>query len=117
VVMSALLLFVLAPKLALPAMLVFPMALLGPALVQARATRASVQRQDDDAQVLSALQEGFSGHHVAKAFGLDEHLLMQLSEKLETLRRSSARVTFLGLLGERSANIGILVLDLSLLGA
>ncbi len=110
------LLFVLDWRLALLAMLVFPLALAGPRFLAARATAASYARKQDESRVLGALHESLGAQAAVKAFGLEARLLEQFGERLRTLVGSSTRTAFLGALVERSASIGILILHVGVLG-
>ena len=110
------LLFVLDWRLALLAMLVFPLALAGPRFFAGRATAASYARKQDESRVLGALHESLGAQAAVKAFGLEARLLEQFGERLRTLVGSSTRTAFLGALVERSASIGILILHVGVLG-
>ncbi len=117
VVASTSLLFVLDWRLALVAVLVFPLALAGPRLIAPRATRASYARNLEEARVLSHVQENISAQPVVKAFGLQDLARGGFRERNLTLMRSGVRLGFVNSLLERSANFGIHFLQVLVLGA
>src|SRR2546425_7838698 len=63
---------------------------LGPAL-----SRTSLQRQQDLAEATSTLQENLGAQALVKAFGLQQRVISDYARVLNTLFRSSLRLTFL----------------------
>ncbi|HYC57264.1 MAG TPA: ATP-binding cassette domain-containing protein [Candidatus Binatia bacterium] len=116
VVASSILLFVLDWKLAMLAMLVFPMSLLGPRVLAPRATTASFGRKKDEAQALAQVQENIAAQPVVKAFALARSANAAFEVRNRILVHSAVRVGFLGALVERSATIAIYVLQVAVLG-
>jgi ATP-binding cassette subfamily B protein len=116
VVFSTILLFTLEWRLASLAMLVFPLSLLGPRILVPRASAASYERQQQEAHVVTAVQEDLAAQPVIKAFGLEQQRLLHFTQRLEALVQSSTRVGFLSALVERSAGISILMLQVVVLG-
>jgi ATP-binding cassette subfamily B protein len=116
-VISASLLFVIEWRLALVAMLVFPLSLAGPRFFAARATSAGYERKGQEARVLGAVHEGLASRAAITAFGLEQHVAERFASRLAQLVRSSTRTAFFGALVERSASIGILILHVVVLGA
>lgn len=114
---SAFLLFTLDWRLASLSMLVFPLSLLGPRIFAPRASSASYERKQQEAQLITAVQESLDAHPVTKAFGLEPHMQARFRERLGELASNSIRVGFLSALVERSAGSGILVLQVVIIGA
>ena len=116
VVIGTTLLFILEWRLAVIASLVFPLALIGPRLVAPHASRASRDRKNQEASVLSDVQESISARQTVRAFRLEEAMRGRFAGRVDDLVISSTRTSFLGALVERSAGIGILFLQVVVLG-
>jgi ATP-binding cassette subfamily B protein len=104
------LLFVLDWKLALGALLVWPVALFGPHRFAPRAVSSSYEKSQLEAAALSLVQENLSGQAVVKAFGLEQTWLTSFDRRNSSLRTKSAYSAFVGALVERSAVAGVYVL-------
>ena len=104
------LLFVLDWKLALVAMLVWPVALFGPHRYAPRAVTSSYEKSQLDAAAVSVVQENLSGQAVVKAFGLEELWRARFDRGNTSLRRKTAYSMFVGSLVERSAVAGVFTL-------
>jgi ATP-binding cassette subfamily B protein len=113
---SAFLLFTLDWRLALLSMLVFPLSLFGPRFFAPRASAASYERKQQEAQVVTAVQESLDAHTVVKAFGLESHMQAHFQDRLKELAHNSVRVSFFSALVERSAGSGILALQVLIIG-
>lgn len=113
---STVLLFTLEWRLALLAMLVFPLALLGPKFFAPRAALASYQRKQHEANLMVALQENLGTQVPIKAFGLEQQMQRHFTRHLSDLVASSMRVGILSALVERSAGMGILLLQVLVMG-
>jgi len=111
VVVSTFLLFALDWRLALVAMLVWPFCLIGPQALAPRATVASYQRKQEEADTITLVQENVSAQGVVKAYSLERPAITSFGKRNANLSRSSVRLSFLSALMERSAGIGILVLQ------
>ena len=116
VVLGTALLFVLEWRLALIAALVFPLALIGPHLVAPRATLASRDRKNVEAGVLRTVEENIAARPMVRAFSLEAAMGERFHRRVDDLVASSTRTAFLGALVERSAGIGILFLQVVVLG-
>jgi ATP-binding cassette subfamily B protein len=97
-------------------MLVFPLSLLGPRLIVPRASAASYDRKQQEAHVVTTVQENLATQPVIKAFSLEQQRLSHFTQRLGALVQSSARVGFLSALVERSAGISILILQVVVMG-
>jgi ATP-binding cassette, subfamily B, bacterial len=104
------LLFVLDWKLALGAMLVWPVALLGPHRFAPRAVTSSYEKSQLEAATLSVVQENLAGQAVVKAFGLERTWVTSFDRRNASLRSKSAYSAFVGAMVERSAVAGVYVL-------
>jgi len=103
------LLFVLEWRLALVALLMFPFVFLGPELLDRRAASASYGRKQQEARVVTTVQQTFSAPAIVKAFGLERYMLLSFTEQLRALAQTSIQVGFLSALMERSSLIGFLL--------
>jgi ATP-binding cassette subfamily B protein len=115
--LSIVLLFVIEWRLALVALLVFPLSLAGPRVFARPATAAGYERKQDESRVLTALHEAMAARPAITAYGLEAHLTDRFAGGLSRLVHSSTRTAFLSALVERSAGIGILTLHVIVLGA
>ena len=116
VILGTVLLFILEWRLALVAALVFPLALLGPRLIAPRATSASYQRKTIESHVLKEVQENLVSGQVIRSFGLESWMRARFARRVDDLVTISTRTAFLGALVERSAGVGILLLQVIVLG-
>ncbi len=103
-------------KLALVAMLIFPLTLLGPRFIAPRAVRASYDQKVNEAATLSVVQENIGAQTVVKAFGLQRQSLGWFNTRNRVLRGVMARATFLNTMVERSITISVLMLHLLVFG-
>jgi ATP-binding cassette subfamily B protein len=116
VVFGTVLLFALDWRLALLAVLVFPIALFGPRLIAPRASEASYARKNMESDVLKELHEHLAVRHIVRAFGLEGWMRARFARRTDALVTISTRTAFLSALVERSATIGILFLPVVILG-
>jgi ATP-binding cassette subfamily B protein len=116
VVLGTSLLFLLDWRLALIAVLVFPLSLLGPRLVAPRASHASYDRKTVESDVLRDVQENIVTRQMIRGLGLEAWMRERFTRRVDDLVGSSTRTAFLGALVERSAAIGILFLQVIVLG-
>jgi ATP-binding cassette subfamily B protein len=116
VVVTSVLLFVLDWRLALMAMLIFPLCLIGPRFFAVRASAAGFQRRQDEGSMLASVQESLATHRVTEAFGLAKYSFDKFRSDSERLARSMLRVGFLSALVERSAGVGVMIIHVLVLG-
>lgn len=109
------LLFTLDQRLALLSLLVFPLAWLGPRFLVGRASSAALARRDDEASLLAQVDEQVAAQKVLRAFGLSAQSREQFDHLARVLDGNVRRQHFLGALVERTANAGILLLNVLLL--
>lgn len=109
------LLFWLDWRLALVAMLIWPLCLLGPRTFARRAVAASYVRKQDEGGTLAMVQENVQSQPVVKAFNLQGEVSRQFGRHNARLTASVRRVAFLSALVERSAGLGIMQLQVLVL--
>ena len=116
VLACTILLFLLDWRLALAAMLIWPLCLGGPRIFAPRASAASYRLRQEEAQTLSCIQENVAAQAVVKAFGLERLSVASFEHRNRLLADSRIRFAFLSAMVERSAAIGIHILQVSILG-
>ena len=110
------LLFWLSPEMAVVAMAIFPLMLLGPRLFAPRAVEAGYILKRRQADALSAAGETLGAQKFVRAFGLQRRVAVWYGHRNAQARRAAVRVRFLEALIERSAAISILALHLVVFG-
>jgi ATP-binding cassette subfamily B protein len=116
IVITTALLFALDWRLALMAMLVWPLASVGPWLLTPRSEDVAFTLKEQLGGAMSTAQAHLGAPALIKAFGLEPWSRWVFGEQDRALTRGSARGAFLGALIERSANTGILVLWVGIFG-
>src|SRR5262249_11201768 len=81
--LNTVLLFLLNYRLALIAMLIWPLSLIGPRYFGPRAVKSSYQKREMESGMLSAVQEMVLAQPVVKAFGLELPVLAGFSQRNE----------------------------------
>ncbi|MBL8832290.1 MAG: ABC transporter ATP-binding protein, partial [Rhodospirillales bacterium] len=110
------LLFWLSPQMAVIAMAIFPLTLLGPRLFAPRAVEAGYTLKRRMADAMSSAGESIGAQKLVRAFGLQRHLARRYRSRNAHVRRGAFRVRFFEALIERSAAIAVLVLHLAVFG-
>jgi ATP-binding cassette subfamily B protein len=113
---SSVLLFVLDWRLALVAMLVWPLTLVGPRIFAPRVSEASYRRKIDEARILTFVQQNMNAQPILRTFELTDWALAGFRGENARLHRSMVRVGFFGALVERSAGVGIMFLQVAIMG-
>ncbi|MBC7822068.1 MAG: ATP-binding cassette domain-containing protein [Planctomycetaceae bacterium] len=116
VLSSTVLLFLLDWRLALLAMLVWPVCLLGPRWTAPKAIAASYEKRDGEAVTASQVQENVAAQQVVKVFNLTDHSLTNFDTQNEELSSLTRRLHFFSSLVERSSTIGNTLLQVLVLG-
>jgi ATP-binding cassette subfamily B protein len=116
VISHSILLAVLDWRLALLALLVCPIIVLGPRVFTPRASRASTERREMEGGVLARIQENLAAQPVVQALTLQQRLIAQFSQHNDALADSTRRGSYLGSLVERSAGSGILLMQVAITG-
>ena len=109
------LLIYLNTELGLLALLIIPIALIGPRLITPRAVAASYEVKRAQAGELGVVQENIGAQPVVKAFGLVGISQRWFGQRNRVLRGAQARSTFLNTMVERSITIVVLWLHLIVL--
>jgi len=115
IVAGTVLLFVLNWPLALAAMLIFPLTLLGPRLFSSRALVLSYQQKQREGTTLSVVQENLTAQPVVRAFSLRGVALGWFDTRNRDLMAIATRAHFWRMLVERSVTLAILFLHLLIL--
>lgn len=103
-------------RLALLAQLLWPMVWLGPRFFAPFAGVAAEQRKAKEAAILTAVDEATAGHKVVRAFGLSASMSERFAGKVQSLALTSRRGALFNSALERSASVGILLLQILVLG-
>ena len=110
-----LLMFYLNWQLALVALLIFPITLIGPRIITPKAVQANYEQKVNEAAVLGLVQENISAQAVVKAFSLQRRARSWFSLRNDATRQKIASATFLSSMVERTVNISVLLLHLVVL--
>jgi len=115
VIISTGLLFVLDWRLALLAMLVWPVCLLGPRWAAPRAIAASHDKRDAEATTIGLVEENVAAQDVIKVFGLRDHAIEGFGRQAAELGKRTERLQLFSALVERLSTIGNAVLQVIVL--
>jgi ATP-binding cassette subfamily B protein len=110
------LLFYLNWPLALAAMLIWPLTMIGPRIFSPRAVAATYRKKQLEAETLSVIQENVLAQPVIKVFGLQAIARAWLWQRSIPLATTSEHVNFLSAMVERSVSTAVLLLHLIILG-
>lgn len=116
IAMSTFLMFMLDWRLALVAMLIGPLSLLGPKVFSHRASLASYRYKLAEANLVSHVQDNLDRQLLIKQFGLKQDAVSRFGALTHELAGTGLRVSFLSAVVERSANIGISFLQVLTIG-
>jgi ATP-binding cassette subfamily B protein len=109
-------LFVLDWRLASIALLVWPWCAIVPARLAPTATSESYERRRREAQTLDTLQQAIAGHNVVRAYNLEEQTARDFFVRDGDLFATGVRVNFLLSLMDQVAMIGMLLLQVVVIG-
>ena len=109
-------LFVLDWRLALIASLVWPWCVLVPARLAPAATTLSYDRRRREARTLAVIQQAVEGHAAVRAYNLEEHTAREFLVKDAELFATGVRVSFLLSLMDQAAMIGMLIVQVLVIG-
>jgi ATP-binding cassette, subfamily B, bacterial len=110
-----LMMFFLNWQLALVALLLFPIAIIGPRFLAPKAVEASYQLKKNEAQALGVTQEVITSMGVVKAYGLQRKATGWYRARNDAIRGSMFRMLWINGLVERSVTISVLALHLFVL--
>jgi ATP-binding cassette, subfamily B, bacterial len=115
-IIAVALLFYLNWPLAIAAMLIWPLTLIGPRIFSPRAVAATYRKKQLEAETLNIVQENVLAQPVIKVFGLQAIAKAWLRRRSIPLAASSLQVNFLSAMVERSVTTAVLLLHLVILG-
>jgi ATP-binding cassette, subfamily B, bacterial len=115
-IIAVALLFYLNWQLAIVAMLIWPLTLIGPRIFSPRAVAATYRKKQLEAETLRIVQENVLAQPVIKVFGLHSIAKVWLRKRSVPLAAVSLRVNFLSAMAERSVTTAVLLLHLVILG-
>ena len=115
-IIAVALLFYLNWPLAMAAMLIWPLTLIGPRIFSPRAVAATYRKKQLEAETLNIVQENVLAQPVIKVFGLQAIARAWLRRRSVPLAASSVQVNFLSAMVERSVATAVLLLHLVILG-
>jgi len=110
------LMFFLNWQLALVAMLMFPITLIGPRFISGHAVDAAYQERRAAAGLVAVVNENISAQNVVKAFELRRTAIHWFEERNQIERTQAIRHRFLNAMVERSVTISVLMLHLVVFG-
>ena len=114
-VAGILMMFFLNWQLAMVALLLFPIAIIGPRMLAPKAVDASYEVKKNEAAALGVTQEVITSIGVVKAFGLQKKTIGWYRAKNAMIRSSMFRMLWINGLVERSVTISVLALHLLVL--
>src|SRR6516164_5385768 len=102
-------------QLAVIALLVFPITLIGPRILTPKAVQANYEQKLNESTVLGMVQESIATQAVSKAFMLQRKMLGWFTLRNDETRRKIASAAFLSTMVERTVTISVLLLHLVVL--
>ncbi|MET0443349.1 MAG: ABC transporter ATP-binding protein, partial [Pseudorhodoplanes sp.] len=110
-----LLMFYLNWQLALVALLIFPITLIGPRILTPKAVQANYEQKQSEAAILGTIQENIAAQAVIKAFSLQRRTMGWFRLRNDDTQKRIAAATFLSTMVERSVTVSVLLLHLVVL--
>jgi ATP-binding cassette, subfamily B, bacterial len=117
VLTSLALIFALDWRLALPAVLAFLLATIGPRWLAPRTSAAAYQVKRMHAQLSANVQENLEAHALVRAFGVEGRRRLYFTVRNRALEHAACTLGFLTQLMERSAGVTTQLLQVAVLGA
>src|SRR5215831_3618871 len=102
-------------QLAVVALLVFPITLIGPRILTPKAVQANYEQKLNESALLGMVQENIAAQAVVKAFTLQRKVFGWFSFRNDEARRKIASAAFLSTMVERTVTIAVLLLHLVVL--
>ena len=103
-------------QLAVVALLIFPITLIGPRILTPKAVQANYEQKVNEFAILGVVQENIAAQALVKAFSLQRRARGWFSIRNEETRKKIASSTFLSSMVERSVTVSVLLLHLVVLG-
>ena len=114
-VAGLILMFFLNWQLAIVALLIFPITLIGPRILTPMAVKANYEQKVRESAILGIVQENIAAQAVVKAFSLQRRMMSWFFVSNDQARTKIASATFLSSMVERSVNVAVLLLHLVVL--
>src|ERR1700754_3273567 len=102
-------------QLAVVALLVFPITLIGPRILTPKAVQANYEQKLNESALLGIVQENVAAQAVVKAFNLQHKMLGWFTMRNHDARTRIASAMFLSSMVERTVTIAVLLLHLVVL--
>jgi len=102
-------------QLAVVALLVFPLTLIGPRILTPKAVQANYEQKQNESALLGMVQENVAAQAVIKAFSLQRKMFGFFKFRNDETRHRIASATFLSTMVERTVTISVLLLHLVVL--
>jgi ATP-binding cassette subfamily B protein len=102
-------------QLAVVALLVFPITLIGPRILTPKAVQTNYEQKLNESSLLGMVQENIAAQAVVKAFSLQRRALGWFTLRNDEARRKFASAAFLSTMVERTVTISVLLLHLVVL--
>lgn len=102
-------------QLAVVALLVFPITLIGPRILTPKAVQANYEQKLNESALLGMVQENVAAQAVIKAFSLQRKMFGFFTLRNDETRNRIAAATFLSTMVERTVTISVLLLHLVVL--
>ncbi|MFB6463680.1 ABC transporter ATP-binding protein [Bradyrhizobium tunisiense] len=102
-------------QLAVVALLVFPITLIGPRILTPKAVQANYEQKQNESALLGMVQENVAAQAVIKAFSLQRKMFGFFRSRNDETRDRIASATFLSTMVERTVTISVLLLHLVVL--
>ena len=102
-------------QLAVVALLIFPITLIGPRILTPKAVQANYEQKVQEAGLLGMVQENVAAQAVVKAFSLQRKMFGFFTLRNNTTRNKIAEAVFLRSMVERSVTVAVLLLHIVVL--
>jgi ATP-binding cassette, subfamily B, bacterial len=102
-------------QLALVALFIFPITLIGPRILTPKAVQANYEQKVQESGLLGVVQENVAAQAVVKAFSLQRKMFGFFTLRNDSARHKIAQATFLRSMVERSVTVAVLLLHLIVL--
>jgi ATP-binding cassette, subfamily B, bacterial len=102
-------------QLAVVALLVFPITLIGPRILTPKAVQANYEQKLNESALLGMVQENVAAQAVVKAFSLQRRTFGWFMMRNNDVRQKTASAVFLSTMVERTVTIAVLLLHLVVL--
>ncbi|MCK1359568.1 ABC transporter ATP-binding protein [Bradyrhizobium sp. 199] len=102
-------------QLAVVALLVFPITLIGPRMLTPKAVQANYEQKLNESALLGMVQENVAAQAVIKAFSLQRRMFGFFTFRNDETRRKMASAAFLSTMVERTVTISVLLLHIVVL--